>query len=171
MKMPTRPFYPPLESRPDIFGLHHLTILGQACESDEQRQQRIAKVQHGVIAAFKAAVSHLGEDQARKLFAKAARKPKRGRGKTLAADRDHRLLAAYDEAVVKNGETVAVLSRRLRNEGIELGNTASAIATQIRELVKERKERAGAAAFEARRWRMAMRNAPPTILGAAIAKK
>jgi len=171
MKMPTRPFHPPLEPRPDILGLHHLTILGQACESDEQRQQRIAKVEQGVIAAFKAAVSHLGEDQARKLFAKAARRPKRGRGKILAADRDHRLLTAYDEAVVKNGETVAVLSRRLRNEGIELGNTASAIATQIRKLVKERKERARAAAFEARRWRMAMRNEPPTILGAAIAKK
>lgn len=171
MKMPTRPYYPPLEPRPDIFGLHHLTILGQACESDQERQERIVKVEQGVLAAFKAAVSHLGEDQARRLFAKAARRPKRGRGKILAADRDHRLLAAYDEAVVRNGETVAALSQRLRNEGIELGNTAGAIATQIRKLVTERKQRARAAAFEARRWRMAMRNEPPTLLGAAIGKK
>jgi hypothetical protein len=146
----------------DIFGLHYVTLLGAACESDAERARRFAKVEAGVTAAFKAAVHHVGDDGARQLFRKALRRPKRGRGVALAFDRDRRLLAAYDEAV-KNGETVAALARRLRAPGIELGNTPAAIAAHIRRLVKGRKQRARAAAIEARRWRMAMRNDPPTI--------
>ena len=57
-------------------------------ESDAERQKRFAKVEAGVIAAFKAAVHHLGEDAARELFNRVLRRPKRGRGKVLAADRD-----------------------------------------------------------------------------------
>lgn len=163
MKMPVRPWFPPMNFRPDIFGLHHVTILGAACESDAERAQRLAKVEAGVTAAFKAAVHHIGEDQARQLFRKALRRPKRGPGRILAVDRDRRLLAAYDEAV-KNGETVAALARRLRAPGIELGNTPAAIAAHIRRLVKGREQRARAAAIEARRWRMAMRDDPPTLL-------
>ena len=155
MKMPRRPFYP-TEQRPDIFGLQRITLLGQAWESETDRKQRIAKVETGVANAFKAAVNHLGEEQARQLFARVVRRPKRGRGKALAPDRDFRLLKAYDESV-QNGESLASLAKRLRSAGIELGNTQGAIVTQIRKLVKERKKREHAAKFEARRWRMATR--------------
>lgn len=151
-----------MNPQPDIFGLHHITILGAACESNAERARRFAKVEAGVTAAFKAAVHHVGDDNARELFRKVLRRPKRGRGRVLAVDRDRRLLAAYDEAV-KNGETVAALAKQLRAPGIELGNTPAAIAAQIRRLVRSRKQRARAAAIEARRWRMAMRNDPPTI--------
>ena len=162
MKMPSRPWFPPTNPRPDIFGLHNVTILGAACEGDAERARRFAKVEAGVTAAFKAAVHHVGEDHARQLFRRALRRPKRGPGRVLAVDRDRRLLAAYDEAV-KNGETVATLARRLRAPGIELGNTSAAIAAHIRRLVKGCKQRARAAAIEARRWRMAMRNDASTI--------
>ncbi|MDQ2082448.1 hypothetical protein RA307_19855 [Xanthobacteraceae bacterium Astr-EGSB] len=178
MKMPRRSsllqlqplLFPPSKPSRDIFGLPYLTLLAQAGESEKERRQRVAKVEKGVAAAFKAAVSHLGEENARELFARVTRRPKRGRGKALAADRDYCLLAAYDEAV-QRGETVASLARRLRASGIELGNTVAAIAAQIRKLVKEREKQKRASAAQARFTRMALRNEPPTLLGGALRKK
>jgi hypothetical protein len=143
--------------------------LEAACESDAQRHQRIAKVEAGILALFKAAVHHLGENHARELFKQVLRRPKRGRGKALAADRDARLLKAYDAA--PESESIASIARRLRAEGKQLGNTAAAIATQIRKLVDERKERERRGRVEARRWRMATRNDPPTLLSGAIAAR
>jgi hypothetical protein len=163
MKMPRRPWYPPVKPRPDIFGLHHVTLAGAGCESDVERQQRFAKVKAGVIAAFKAAVHHMGEDAACELFKSVQRRPKRGPGKVHPADRDARLLKAYDAAAPK-GESIASIARRLHaTEGKELGNTAAAVAAQIRKLVAARKKREYRARVEARRLRMAMRNEPPTL--------
>src|SRR5580704_2812203 len=136
MKMPQRPIFP-VAPPPDIFGLRHLSLLGQACESKAEMQKRVATVEAGVAAAFKAAVGHLGEDEARRLFARVTRRPKRGLGRMLAPDRDARLLAEYD-AAARTRESVAALARRLRANGTELGNTEGAIETQIRKLVKER---------------------------------
>ncbi len=166
MKMPRRPWYPPMRPRPDIFGLHRVTIMGRACESDAERQRRVAKVEAGVKAAFKAAIHHLGEDDARELFVGVLRRPKRGPGKALATDRDARLLKAFDAA--PKGQSIAGIARGLRVQGTNLGNTAGAIAKQIRKLVEERKEREHRKRVEARRWRMAMRNEPPTLLEAAV---
>jgi hypothetical protein len=81
VKMPRRPWYPPMQPRPDIFGLHHVTIIGRACESDAERRQRVAKVEAGVKAAFKTAIHHLGEDDARELFVRVLRRPKRAPGR------------------------------------------------------------------------------------------
>lgn len=166
MKMPTRPWYPPVELRPDIFGLHHVTLLETACESDAARAQRAAKVEAGVTAAFKAAIHHLGEEEARALFSSVLRRPKRGRGKALAPDRDARLLEAYDAA--PEAESIKAMARRLRAAGTQFGNTASAIETQIRKLVDARRKREHRARVEARRWRMATRNEPPTLLSGAV---
>jgi hypothetical protein len=166
MKMPKRPWYPNVQPRPDIFGLHHVTLLGTACETPAERQKRVEKVEAGVKAAFKAAVHHLGADAARKLFVKATHRPMRGRGAGLAPDRDARLLHAYDSA--PEGESINSIARRLRSQGTELGNTVGAIAKQIRKLVEERKKREYRARVEARRWRMAMRHEPPTLLEQAV---
>jgi hypothetical protein len=170
MKMPQRPFYPSIHQAPDIFGLHSPSLLGRAFESKADTQNRVAKVEKGVEDAFKAAVKHLGEEEARQLFRRVIRKRKRGLGKTLAPDRDARLLQEYD-ASIQIGESTAALARRLRPEGRELGDTADAIQTQIRKLVKERKKRQRDAAFETRRWRMATRNEPPSFLSAAKSEK
>lgn len=167
MKMPKRPWYPLMSDRPDIFGLQHVTLAGAACETDAARKKRFAAVEAGVTAAFKAAIHHLGEDEARELFNRVMRRPKRGRGKVLAPDRDARLLKAYDTA--PEGDSIAAIARRLRTEGADLGNTAGAIARQIRKLVEERKEKERRAHVEARRWRMAMRNEPPTLASGAVA--
>jgi hypothetical protein len=166
VKMPRRTWYPSMQSRPDIFGLHHVTIIGRACESDVERRQRVAKVEAGVKAAFKAAIHHLGEDDGRELFARVLRRPKRGPGKALATDRDARLLKAFD--VAPKGQSIAGIARGLRAQGTDLGNTAGAIAKQIRKLLEERKEREHRKRVEARRWRMAMRNEPPTLLETAV---
>ena len=172
MKMPRRPFFPPVAPRPDIFGLHQLTLAGQAGESAADREKQFATIEAGVRGAFKAAIGHLGEDEARRLFARVLRRPKRGRGKELAPDRNYQLLRAYDTAR-QNGESVAALARRLRAGagGIELGNTADAIEAQIRKLLKEHKERDHAAAVQARLRRMATRLEPPSLLSVAISKK
>jgi len=83
--------------------------------------------------------------------ARVFRHPKRGQVKMFAPDRDARLLKEYDAAAPK-GESVAALARRIHAAvGRALGNTPGAIATQIRKLLKERKQRERAAAFEARR--------------------
>jgi hypothetical protein len=124
---------------------------------------RVAAVEQGIIAAFKAAVDHLGDEEACRQFLRVTRRPKRGPGKALAPDRNFRLLREYDGRL--KGETVAALSKRLlKDQGQGLGNTEGAIAAQIRKLVKERKERERAAVKEARRWRMATRHDPPTVL-------
>jgi hypothetical protein len=163
MKMPRRPFYPPMKLPPDIFGLQRPTLLN--FESDEETRKRVAVVEQGVLAAFSAAVDHLGEDEARRLFRHVVRRPKRGPGKDLAADRDSRLLREYD-AASRRGETIAALSRRLHAEDTarKLGATEGALAAQIRKLRDERQKRQRAAAREARRWRMATRNEMPTLL-------
>jgi hypothetical protein len=168
MKMPGHRFFPPSKPYTDIFGLPHLSLLAQAFESEDDRRKRVTKIEEGVATAFRAAVSHLGEEQARLLFSKVMRRPKRGPGKALAADRDHRLLIAHDEAI-QTGESIAALSVRLRLAGTELGNTPAAIATHIRKLVRERAERQRAAAVQARYWRMAARNDPPTIASGIVA--
>jgi hypothetical protein len=170
MKMPRRHFYP-VALPPDIFGLRHLGLLGQAFESEAETRKRIVTVEKGVEAAFMAAIDHLGEEEARRLFARVLRRPKRGQGKMLAPDRDARLLKEYDAAAPK-GESVAALARRLHDaDGIELGNTPGAIETQVRKLLKERKQREKAAAFEARRWRMATRGEPPGLLSVSPSEK
>jgi len=170
MKMPRRTFFPIYKQPKDIFGLQHVTLLGQAGETDAERRRRIAKVEAGVADAFKAAVHHLGEDEARQLFLRVMRRPKRGPGKTIARDRDHRLLKAYDEAVA-NGESIASLAKRLHGEGQRLGATEGAISAQIRKLRDERNQRARAAAVQSRWWRMATRNEPPTLLSEFMRKK
>lgn len=168
MKIPRRPFYP-VALPPDIFGLRHPGLL--SFESEMETRQRISMVETGVEAAFKAAINHLGEDDARRLFASVLRRPKRGRGKMLRPDRDTRLLEEYDAAAPK-GESVAALARRLYAAvGMELGNTPGAIETQIRKLLKERKRRERTAAFEARRWRMATRGEVPSLLSMPPSEK
>src|SRR5947207_1991985 len=112
MKMPRRSSYP---VPPDIFGLRRLTLL--SFESKGETRKRVEAIEQGVFAAFRAAVDHLGEDEARLLFRRVARRPKRGPGKWLAVDRDLRLLAEYDAASQKK-ETIAALSRRLYAEDI-----------------------------------------------------
>lgn len=129
MKMPRRPFYP-VKLPPDIFGLQRPTILEQACETKEETQKRVAAVEHGVGDAFKAAIWHLGDVEARRLFKHVMRHTKRGRGKMLAQDRDDRLLKEYDAAVQK-GESIAAVARRLRAEDTKLGATNGAIAAQF----------------------------------------
>jgi hypothetical protein len=172
MKMPRRPFFPgTLKPRPDIFGLHHLTILGAACECEADRKKRFATVEAGVLAAFKAAMSHLGEDQARVLFQRVLRRPKRGNSKTVAPNRDAILMKARD-AAVENGESVAALSKRLHaTYGIKLGNSAQAIQTQIRKLVRERDTRDREAKKQARFWRMATRGEAKTLAHGILIEK
>src|ERR1700730_7030875 len=121
MKMPQRPFYPPAVLPLDIFGLRRPALLN--FESEAETRKRVAAVEHGVIAAFRVAVDHLGEDEARRLFRRVIRRPKRGLGKNFAADRDSRLLREYD-AASQRGETIAALSRRLHagDAGRKLGS-------------------------------------------------
>jgi hypothetical protein len=84
MKMPVRRYFP-MDLPPDMFGLHSLTLLGEACLTDAERRERVTKIEARVTETFEAAVRQLGEDEARKLFRRASCKRKRGAAKVLAA--------------------------------------------------------------------------------------
>lgn len=172
MKMPGRRSFPGmLKPRPDIFGLHHLTILGAACETEADRKKRTATVEAGVLAAFKAAMMHLGEDEARDLFQRVLRRPRRGNSKTVDPNRDAILIKAHETAV-ENGENVAALARRLHAmHGVRLGNSPQAIETQIRKLVREQDKRDHEAKKKARYWRMATRGEPKTLAHGILTEK
>lgn len=172
MKMPGRRYFPgTMKPHPDIFGLHHLTILGAACETEADRKKRTSTVEAGVLAAFKAAVAHLGENEARELFQRVLRRPKRGNSKTVDPNRDAILLKARD-AAVQNGESMAALAKRLHaRHGVRLGNSPQAIETQIRKLVRGRDKRDHEAKKQARYWRMAMRREPKTLAHGILTEK
>lgn len=158
MKMPRRNIFPGLlKPRADIFGLHVQTILGEAIETSEAKRKRIETVEKGVISAFKAASAHLGADEARRLFKEVIRKPKRGKGKWLASNRDFILLREFDGR--KEGESIAELAKRLHAaKELKLGSTSGAIAAQIRKLRDAREKSEREAKKQARYWRMATRH-------------
>jgi len=69
MKMPRPTYFPMLAKQPnDFFGLQHLSLLAQVCETEPERRRRVEKVEAGVAKAFRAAVHHLGENEAREIF-------------------------------------------------------------------------------------------------------
>lgn len=174
MKMPERRFglfsYPP---KPDIFGLHHLTILSEACLSDAERKERVAKIEAFVAKTFKAATYQLGDEQSRQLFARVLRRAKRGQGKAHVADRDLRLLKAYfDAGGDGKAVSIAALAKKLHAaNGTKLGSSPHAIAVRIGKLLREQAKSQKERAIQQRYWRMAARHDPPTILGAHPRKK
>lgn len=170
MKMPRRPFFPGINKpRQDIFGLRHVTLIQEACESDADKQKRKDTIEKGVLAAFKAATAHLGEAEARQIFKRALRRPKRGSGKMHAIDRNSRLLGEHDANA--GGESIAALAKRLHaTNGQQLGNTPGAIQFQIRKLVSGRKKREHEAKKQARFWRMATRGEKTLLSGFACEK-
>ena len=150
----------------DCFGLRPPLI----AESEDDTRSRVALVKKGVADAFAAAVRHLGDEEARELFASVARRQKRGKGKSLASDRDTQLLAAVESAQ-RVGETIPALAKRLHVErNRELGNSPQAIETQIRKLLKERSAKKRTAKLEAQRWRQ-MSPPSPTIVSGVREKK
>jgi hypothetical protein len=159
-----------MDMPPDMFGLHSLTLVGEACLTEAERRERVAIIEARVSETFKAAVRQLGEDEARKLFHRASRKRKRGATKLLAPDRDHQLLIAYDSR--EPGETVMALATRLHAKSKRaLGNSASAIVRQIQRVVKAREDRRRGAALDSRYMRMATRHEPPPLAEIALDAK
>lgn len=164
MKMPSHPIFPSINPQADIFGLPYLTVLEEACESEKERQRRIDTIERIVGETFKAAVTQLGENDARDTFRRVLRRPKRGLGTALDQNRDVVLLAAHAEAKAGGIKTTELARRLFKTHGKTLGNTAKAIETQIRKVVKEQRKRDQLAARCHRYQRMATRNIPPSLL-------
>jgi hypothetical protein len=147
---------PPSMPECNQFGLPDYDMIG---EPEEQMQARIAITRKLAVEFFAAVCVQLGGKEARSLFAKLARSPKkRGQGKTHGLDRDSILLTAYD-AEYRAGKTKFVyrLAKRLFAEhGRKLGDNAPAVEVQMRRLVKQREKqrKRGGESFEERRLRM-----------------
>jgi hypothetical protein len=97
-----------------------------------------------VTEVFAAAALRLGEEEARRLFKKLSRRPRRGRGpnKNHRPDRDTKLLDVYDQAVLSGGLTIPELSTILHDRWkSQFGATPLAIEKQIRRLIETRKRR------------------------------
>lgn len=140
MKLPPSPC-PPL----DHFGLPDYSLL----ETEDARRRRIIAVKKMVRNAFKGAVTHLGEEEARILFARAARPKKRGRGQnaTFAIDRDLQLLQECQGAKQAN-ESILALAKRLHEDRTnDFGNTVAGVERCIRRLLRK-KSRSDAAEKE-----------------------
>lgn len=164
MKMPMARYFPPLNLPEfDRFGLPNRW--GGFLELEDRRKDRIAAVEKLVADVFNRAAMHLGEEEARRLFARAAPRRKRGKRKSHVPDRDAQLLLAYDTAALK-GETIVSIARRLHADRRgEFGASIGAIERQIHKLLKEQKQRNHAAAVQNRVCRMANRHMPPGLLG------
>ena len=97
---------------------------------------------------------------------------KRGRGAAIDPDRDSMLLTVYDKR--HSGCSLAEIARECEasalRAGYYLGANPKAIEAQLRKLIGERERQTRAAAREARRWRMATCNEPPTLLAKAFEK-
>jgi hypothetical protein len=124
----------------DRFGLPVLppALLG---ESPQERRARIATVERLATDLFKAAVTHLGRPEARRLFAEVAKAPWK-KGKQPNHDRNDQILEMYDNAAREQPDRIKSIPRLLAKQ-LHPNNPRSVPATekQIRRLVKDRSRR------------------------------
>jgi hypothetical protein len=124
----------------DRFGLLvSYSLLG---ETTEQRDARIAAVDQLILDAFAAAVTHLGYDEARNRFAKAAKKPPLG--KQANQEVNSELLAFFHREVrcaANRGAVPRQLAQALERERPgHFGASAGAIEKRIRRALKQREK-------------------------------
>jgi hypothetical protein len=165
------PPYPPNDPRwneRDQFGLLIIppTLLG---ESTEEKRARIATVEGLARDLFNTAVTHLGRDEARRLFTDVA-KERWVKGKQPNHDRNRRLLQMYDAAVRESSppdikSIPGTLGKKLHAEDRDFQHSQPpSIAKQIRVLVKERDRREKAMAE-------AYRQVDASLLGTASSSR
>jgi len=137
------PPLPPNDARwkeRDRFGLA-VWPLSLIAESAEERDARIATVERLVIDVFKTAAAHLGQHDAKRLFAEASKAPwKYGKQPNRAWNDE--LLAKYDSRVDQEPDNIRSIPRRVANE-LNPNNPGNVPATEkrIRQLVKDRSRR------------------------------
>jgi hypothetical protein len=151
MRRPNRTQFPPPSFRDhDEFGLPVLSLLGEACETPEERTKRVRRVRRATFHFYRRIVEHLGEEEAAKLMASFGRRREGREPGSTNPRRDRELLAYYWASFEKAGSEAerAALPRKVAEEvfqahGVRLGNSADAIEKRLRRLLsKGSRERA-----------------------------
>jgi hypothetical protein len=124
----------------DLFGLG---TPGSLVETEERKRRRIVVLKLLAADLFEVAVAHLGQSQAKKLFA-AVTKRARGRPKGPSApNRDRLLLKEYDAETARHPQQKvklrALAGRLYERHKAKLGNSPAAIEKHLRKLVDSRK--------------------------------
>jgi hypothetical protein len=98
MRQPQCPQGGPNFPKTDEFGLRWVSVLAEAAEPADEQEQRLRLVRRFAFRAYRAVCRHLGEEEARRLFAgfiSPSPRERRPRG-PHDARRDRELLAEYD---------------------------------------------------------------------------
>lgn len=180
MRRPSWPQLTPPVPKTDEFGLPLRSHMGQVIfEPADEREQKLRLVRRFAFRAYRAVCRHLGEEQARKLFAgfiSPSPREERPRG-PHDARRDRALLAEHGRLAAKATTLAerAKLPRRVaesRVRGFE--NTAEADEKQLRRLL-HRQERETALLLarsdRLRRRTMGDVQEPTTLLGQVLAER
>jgi hypothetical protein len=133
-----------LLSTTDEFGIPYRRGTVLTPETEDERAQREAAARNLIGRVFKAAVLHLGEDEARRVWQKVAQKKRGARPGSRNAERDRRLLAIHDEVASRGGgQPPASLLRKISEVADtevpgEYGASAQAVEKQLRRLLARR---------------------------------
>ncbi len=169
------PLIPPPFRDAEQFDLPLTSVLSQACETPKQREARLRVVRRSAFRFYQAVCSHLGQQDAKKLFDGFTSKPVRTGAPSGPKDqeRDRELLAKYDGFVAKNAmaspAAVAQWLFKKPNQGTRFGSSPGAVERHIRRLLHQRIRRR---ALEEAQWRRQMANRPelePSLLSKARA--
>ncbi len=149
---------PPIDPKEtDRFGLPlWFTLL----ERVDAREVRIEKTHALVRDATEAVIRQIGRTEARRIFLRALRAPRKG--KQPDAKENELLLAAYDRAIAR-GVPERHAARVAAAEMVTGEEDVESLATQIRRLVKERARRQAEEKARSER-------PPTTLLGKALRK-
>jgi hypothetical protein len=135
------PVYPAFDtSQKDKFGLSRVWIIA---EPPSERKARKAAARQLARDAFESVATHLGHDEARRLFAELARKPPKGK----QADRrkNKMILDCYDVAMNElgnpDGSLPGYVAGLLKSNSPDFRSATEATEKRIRRLLKERDAR------------------------------
>lgn len=137
--------FPPIPTT-DEFGIPYPLGTLLTPETDEQRAARETAARGVIQRVFIAAVRNLGEDEARRIWAEAAKKKRGAPRGPRNPEKDQRLLQVYDD-VIARGDIIPPesLPRRLAeaalgSDGGIFGNSVAAIEKHIRRLLARREK-------------------------------
>jgi hypothetical protein len=179
MRQPQWPQGGPNFAKTDEFGLRLVSVLGEANEPAGERKKRLKTVRRFAFRAYRAVCRHLGEEEAKRLFAGfLSPSPRQGRPRgPHDARRDRERLAEHERLAAKATTSAerAKLPRRVAESRVRgLEDTAEADEKHLRRLLQRQEHETTlllARADRLRRRLMEDAQEPTTLLGQMLAER
>jgi hypothetical protein len=111
-------------------------------ETEEERRQRIGKIESLPADVFRVTAAYVGRSQAQRLFEKATKRESGGQKGSRSPERDHKLLEIYDnELAISPNVTIPEVARHIDESARgEFGNSWPSIAKHLRRLLDDRRQ-------------------------------